>query len=888
MLTEEEYGLAKEGINDKSLSADEKAELQAAVTEYEASKQEPVAAASAAPEQGDAPPEPPAAPDASAQVAEILGKDYGPPAPEAPEPNYIEPGPAPYGPPESPDVDSSLPNASKLVRLKFPTDHASKSRSALGVIAQNMAVDQITGPSSTMYFEPSREKFQTDMGPYLEAKGIAPGSREFENAYQIYQDTKWKEAYQNAVINDLPITRAEFAHGDTNWHEVENYLGKAADMGAAFAEGAARGYAGPARGLVLAGRDLLTGRDDVGAMRERAERHPYIGTAGAMAGSLVPGSLFGKVAGKVNALAKPVGMAGKLGMAALGGAATADADLLTNVAGSSIEDLIAGKPVNMEDVVSELPQKALLTTAVGAGSGLVGELVAGGAGALRKYLRSAAKPSLPNAEATGSTTSLVSGVKPSEQVRDILEKARGPVPGEARGPIMETAVEHAAAPVLEPIINQQNRALSLAKIQAAGEKQRYVDFDPVLKNQTIEPTNVMDALFDEMVRRSKPTASAFPSPGDEVGAWDTNKKLFDTYAKLSQPAVHLATEVPPGALRGGSKIISVAQARELGFDIQPPNVRQAARPSRPPPPDIAFGTHSNPPDSETTLKIPAYHPENAFVVELKPIKMSPLKFESVVESIDDAGNASSVKGAREKIWDDLIAVARKDRDKFKNGEWSRMHNRHDELFKEIKQRGKYAGIVEEAPYDKMSPGNRQVAEQTIKSYGNAPGQTNKALAQLADVAGRVSAYQAEAGVGPGQNVRHDLEGIRAVRGYLDLKDKTSLASGLTSGGGPLGLGGLLPAGKIRLDAIARALARDTQGNPLYVPPYNPEAAMGSLPPGRSLLPSAGLFGVGGGALGVRAGVGLESATNDERARSTGSLDAEQMRIIDEALRQHKR
>jgi len=453
---------------------------------------------------------------------------------------------------------------------------------------------------------------------------------------------------------------------------------------------------------------------------------------------------------------------------------------------------------------------------------------------------------------------------------------------------MEDAVEHAAAPVIEPIVNQQHRTNEWAKAQFAAEKHRYVSFDPVLKNQKIEPTNTLDAIFDEIVRRSKPTASAFPSPDEKAAAWSTNKKLFDTYAGFVEPKVHLQTEVPPGALRGGSKIISVAQARELGFDIQPPNVRQAARPSRPPPPQIAFGTHSNPPDSEITLKIPAFYPEDHFVVELKPIPVGPMKFESMIESLDDAGNATSIKKVREKIWDDLIAVGRQDRDKFKNGEWSRMYNRHSDQLREIKQRAKDAGIVEDKPYAKMDPASQIVARQTIKSYPEATGETNKALSQLADDAGRFADYQATEIPGRGgapQDVRHDLEGIRAVRGYLDLKSKTSLGSALTHGAGPFGLGGLLPAGKIRLDALARAVARDTQGRPLYVPPYNPEAAMGSLPPGRSLLPSAGLLGVGGGKLGVMAGAPLESATNNERARSTGSLDAEQMRIIDEALRQ---
>jgi len=265
-----------------------------------------------------------------------------------------------------------------------------------------------------------------------------------------------------------------------------------------------------------------------------------------------------------------------------------------------------------------------------------------------------------------------------------------------------------------------------------------------------------------------------------------------------------------------------------------------------------------------------------------------MKFESMIESLDDAGNATSIKKVREKIWDDLIAVGRQDRDKFKNGEWSRMYNRHSDQLREIKQRAKDAGIVEDKPYAKMDPASQIVARQTIKSYPEATGETNKALSQLADDAGRFADYQATEIPGRGgapQDVRHDLEGIRAVRGYLDLKSKTSLGSALTHGAGPFGLGGLLPAGKIRLDALARAVARDTQGRPLYVPPYNPEAAMGSLPPGRSLLPSAGLLGVGGGKLGVMAGAPLESATNNERARSTGSLDAEQMRIIDEALRQ---
>ena len=517
------------------------------------------------------------------------------------------------------NLDFDLPNASKLKKFGAETEYTPKSSvSALATIAKNMAIDSGAGASSTMHFEPSEEQFRANMAQYLEARNLHPGSKGYDRAFEVYKDAAWKRAYDQAVAEDRPITRVAYTQ-QKGWAAVQNYLAESSDTYTAFVDGMARGYAGPTQQIATAVRDRALGRNDVAGLRERQDRSPIASALGTMVGGSIPGSLGGRVAGQVVKRAGPLveklveklpgkllpGAVGRYATAILAGGTAADAELVANTIGELGSDAIAGQPVNPE-AIRELPKRLVGATLVGGVGGGVGEAVAHGASGYRNWLRSPTSEvgqNLSQAEAAGMTTSYKSGITPSDEVREILERVRTGDPKNklpALGDPLDYAVEDVAPHIANQHLMEHGRATARMEAETADALARNTSLmDPKQVKELVE------TIRTELITRSQPGSADKYAPNDALAAWK-NDQLRDLLKNLTEAEPVLAVDAAAHAARNGGKLVSVAEARRLGFDVKIDGQSMPPR-SIPPGAPEAGGVPSEAPplaDSDSAITLP--------------------------------------------------------------------------------------------------------------------------------------------------------------------------------------------------------------------------------------------------------------------------------------------
>lgn len=484
-------------------------------------------------------------------------------------------------------LDANLPSASYRKDLYADPEYISKSHSPLATIAKNTAYDPLAGPSSTMYFEPTEQQFQVDMGPYLAAKGVLPGSDEYGTKFGEYKDRKWMKARAAAEAEDRPLTRSEYVKNSSNWDALSNFLGKTSDVATAFTYGFARGGApGLTQAISAAG-----GPDVVDADRARAARNPTADAAGAFLGSVNPRSVANKVAGAVGRLAQPalsraatplvsrlaapaarpgaIDAIGRYGAAGFAGGAGAGVDIMANAGGEDLADRLHGRPMD-RDLKNQFAARLLAGSMLGFGAGVFGEGVASAAQKYRGAIRSATSdigPELTNAETSGTATDLLRGLKPSSDVREMLERARGPVPGEAKLPPSGSAVEYAASRVRGPIVAQQvdEHAAALKRMEEASGAM--YSRDPQLQKPR-QMHEVSAEVLRELLDRGQPgTATLLPETGEAL-AGRNNAPLQAFSRAIHKPRLVAEVDAGKEAARTGGRVVTLEQARRAGFKVQ--------------------------------------------------------------------------------------------------------------------------------------------------------------------------------------------------------------------------------------------------------------------------------------------------------------------------------
>jgi len=898
MYTQEQYEEAKAKLADPVVVAEigpeRAARWQAHIDEYETAHQEVVEA-----------------PDTAAPAASTVTPLHPDLAPPVEEPR----APAPIGPPapvtpltdaeraklasirvpevtaanenwttppafaQPANIDNALPNASKLKRFKSPASYKTKHGSDLAEIAKNTAIDPLDGPASGTYFEPTIEQFRVDMAPYLKAKGIVAGTHDELLSYQMYQDAQWEKAYQQAQAQDRSLVRADYIdEDDTPWTQLQAYLGDKADTASAFAKGYASG-----------GSLGLTGALETDSDRRQLQRHPTANLLGELRGGMNRRGILSNIGGFGTGVAGPVSSrAARYALSAAIGSGGTAADMYGHEKAGQLSDYLHGRKPN-PDAKSNFSER-LLGGALGGGiAGVGGEALAEGANALRSYYRNPTSSfgvELRNAEAGGTATDAIWGLKPSSDVRDVLKEAHGGVPGSGKPVPQGVPVEYAASRVIGPVVNQHHAERGALGELIDTETMQMLGSNPKLK-QPQRIKNLTDYLYNEIVKRSRPRATPdeFAGDAENLVAWN-NRELKEVLKNSVKPHVELKINAPAAAARKDARVISIPQARAMGFDIEAPKVRQPAQLGEGPAGATPVETTMDVQDSELMpggrldtlrdaehvptppLKLPPHYPEDAFVVLLEPMPLDAEAMQSAIKSIDYKANVASKQGSKDDVWTKLTAAIRQDRDKF-GPEWGALKDKHHGLLTQSEQRGAQAGITENQRYEDMAGSSQRTARDTITNYGIGDMPANKTIAALADRA----------------KVRPDLETLRGTRAYTALKSEAEPSLGVAPTRAMLRVGGLLPGAKMRFDVALRDMARGPQGEPLFINGLNQEQQfLKDQPLGRSLLPATGLLNAGRGALGLKTGSVYDQVSTD-RDKLTGSVDPDQRRIIEYYLNQ---
>lgn len=516
----------------------------------------------------DASPEPAAALDPLTVKKQLEGLKPPDTATEAQTASVIANAPPEHA---DPNIDYTLPNASGRKDLAAPPEYVAKNPlNGIKHVALATLGDPLDGPGAGTYQEPSAEQFMNDQRALLKARGIPedPNNQQFQDQFAEYKDRKWQQAYEKAAAADQPLTRAEYVDHSRSWDTLKTALEAAPDLASTFAKGFARAATLHATDALAAGSDKLTGRDDVGADRAQTERNPLTEAAGELVGAARPsGPLASLTEGAANAGAKVIpGAAGRIAGSALGGAVAGEADNLGRSVAQGLGDVAHGR--STESAKDNFTSHLLGSGLIGSGFGALGGIATEGAMAGRRALRTSDVGREVNAlEQGGGATGLVRGVTPPKAVAENIEAARPPLPGESKLNLEATPTDLAAGKLHEPLTAQNAKDNTEFRARAEKENAQAYAADPNLQ-QPKPMTKTADAVVDLIKARSLPEAEGKAIPGAEDALPARNNKPFiDLAKKLFKPRLVTSVEAADAARATGGRVISLADAEELGLPV---------------------------------------------------------------------------------------------------------------------------------------------------------------------------------------------------------------------------------------------------------------------------------------------------------------------------------
>lgn len=465
-------------------------------------------------------------------------------------------------PPAGMDVsrDLYLPTASKLNALKAPPEYVAKNPLAgIKHVLGATAADPLEGPGAGVYHEPTEQKFQADMTPVLNARGIQQGSAEYQDAFNEYKDRKWLQAYQDAEKNDTPLTRAEYVDHSGAWNQLKDALRELPDVASSFAKGYASG------GTLHATEAIETETD-----REQSRRDPFARGAGELAGAFNPGSVVARGASYLGKGIKYLpGIAGRVLGGAGVGAAAGGADLAGREGARALRDVAGGGTATAakEEFERSLPG----AMGIGGLLGGAGSLIAEGANALQKRTL-ATTPEIGQLRRGGGDTDALLGVTPGKEIAGNLEAAREPIPGEAKTPPVGNATELAAKKVQGPLADANAGAHRWAHERIASEQGAAIEANPKLREQ-LPANNTANAAVEWALSKLQPEARSSYLPGvskplsAEVLPAADIAEVQRIAPRLWKPRVVLAVDADSVGNRALGKAITLDEARKLGLDV---------------------------------------------------------------------------------------------------------------------------------------------------------------------------------------------------------------------------------------------------------------------------------------------------------------------------------
>lgn len=591
MYTDDQYSRAKAQIG--SAPPEAKAILRQRIREYEETNPQHAAPEASGNEklaQGHEEELTPEAQPGVGQVPKGIHATVGSASPFATDTSvdtdYTEPG-----------SDPDLPNASKLKVFSEPPEYVSKrplaglSHIAGAVLSGKGLLTGQAPLAANLFHEPTEDEFIRTQGDVMQARGIRPGSPQWQERFAEYKDRKWKQAYDQAAADDRPLTRVAYAPQGEGWQKLgQRLLGYGDEVQHAFT----RGLLMNTPSLAAAGVDAATraaGKPTnyVEEGRENDEQSPLSNTAGNVASLLLPGNPLARLAsGVTRGVTRGVaGLAGpglaeaaadaleaspsalRKGAAAVAGGITASvADLGLRSAESGAGDaahngFASGAGTAKDQFIAGLPG-ALGT---GAMFSLGGHAVAEGGNAFQKYaLGEEQYPQLADLRRGGGETHGWHGITPGKEAAANLELARPAAPGEMKPelPGQPNATDIAAGKLQEPLTAENATALKEARQRIDLEKAAEQGRDPNLQKPMPATSTAQTTLdwFRRFARGQHPLGGVLSE--DTLPATDIAevKKLIPQLVKPRLVNVSDASS-QAGRLRGPA--ITLDEARELGI-----------------------------------------------------------------------------------------------------------------------------------------------------------------------------------------------------------------------------------------------------------------------------------------------------------------------------------
>jgi len=373
-----------------------------------------------------------------------------------------------------------------------------------------------------------------------------------------------------------------------------------------------------------------------------------------------------------------------------------------------------------------------------------------------------------------------------------------------------------------------------------------------------------DKLAPGAADRLKPREGrAFKTPTGPLGSeWFDQAKAAETVAlhsgdyAVSDPFGGWKNTVPSG--RGPLDTPTTPGTPDAPPSV--PSIRPTGAPSAlraADPPSLASAPWQGPLRQQETIN---GIPIGEYRVVIKPNEYNAQQWEKIIGNIDDrAGEGARARGKVDPNWEKLQAAARADRDQF-GKPWTDLIARHHEISTQMEQRSGHAGLKERKPYSEMSPEGHATLNGQLQGYPNTD-EARVAMRSIAsDADARAKAMADLAGQAPPPSVLHELDILGAQHAYKRLSGEAmpKLAGTAGFGGVTEHIRGFGPAMRLRSDAVARAISRGPTGEPTISPRLADFLRNASPSP----RPLTGMMSMGGGALGMKAGVGYNTARDE--------------------------
>lgn len=572
------------------------------------------------------------------------------------------------------------------------------------------ALPRALGGKVQHIYEPSVLEFQNKMRPYYGA--AVDHMTKNDKEYGQYADMRWKEIYDKAQTEGIPVVRQAYAPKST----MNDLAGVAGGLGSALA-GADKTFTFGLGGLAYDKLEEATRHPSADQIRRQVrstggavapdldpapsrqaalDAYPISGGLGEIAGALHPKSLVSKTGGLLGA-----GIRGAAGKAATGVAGRIAAGALEGAGASAIGSAGIDAVDSLSDpsmTADKIAERAKIAAMIGLPLGAVGGAIGAHGANLREGELGTAGP--------GFRTSVRSGIKPaSNEEGQVMAKYIDRAKAEPGAP---KASELMLSELEKPVVNHAVESRLAAESSIGADK-----VAAHAENPGLMPTS------DLLKAATKAHAAGMDSGGKELAFQANLPKLRAQIANLAD-----VKPVPLGEEVQGA--ILVKDAQRMGFDVS---------------------------------KALA---DDAVEVVIRPRLVTLEKLDEVISGLDQMQKAGKRTAEPLPGYNDMAKAARDMRDRFSR-EYSAQQGGSGRGLHDLERRLQLSGIPQDLKPQGLDANQHKALMGSLGSYGE-PGADavarNRAIRETANLSG----------------VGKELERSRQMRAYEKLREEAKAGS----------------------------------------------------------------------------------------------------------------